>query len=81
MGILYTSGLCTVKGARERRDRDAFLQDFRGSETSIEHRLLRMGVSIVEFNALDICFIIFNNSSHRRLIGVGGGGGSGDDEW
>ena len=30
MGILYTSGLCPVKGAREGRDREAFLQDFRG---------------------------------------------------
>ena len=48
--ILYTSGLCTVKGARQGRGRgrEAFLQDFRGSGTSNEPRLLRMGVSIVE---------------------------------
>ena len=54
MGILYTSGLCTLNGAREGRDREAFLQDFRGSGTSNEPRLLRMRVSIVEFNVLEI---------------------------
>ena len=50
MGILYTSGLCTVKGAREGRGREAFLQDFWGSVISNEPHLLRMGVSIVGFN-------------------------------
>ena len=51
---------------------------FGGSGTSNEPRLLRMGVSIVCL--LDICFIIFHNSSHSGLMG-GGGGGDGDDEW
>ena len=51
MGILYTSGLRTVKEAREGRGGDAILQDFRGSGTSKEPRLLRMGVSILELGA------------------------------
>ena len=38
-----------------------------------EPHLLRMGVSIVEFNVLDINFIIFHYSSHSRLMGGGGG--------
>ena len=50
-----------------------------------EPHLLRMGVSIVEFNVLDINFIICHtcNSSHSRLTGGGGGGGGecGDDKW
>ena len=50
MGILYTSGLGIVKGAREGRGREAFLQDFCGSGTSNEPRSQRMGGSIVEFN-------------------------------
>ena len=36
--------------------------------------LLKMGVSIVELNVLDLNFIIFHNSSHNRLPGGGGGG-------
>ena len=40
-----------------------------------EPRLLRMGVSIVELNVLDINFVFFHNSSHYKLTGVEGGGG------
>ena len=54
MGILYTSGLRAVKEAREGRGGGAILQDFRGSGTSKEPRLLRMGVSILEFNVWDM---------------------------
>ena len=43
-----------------------------------EPRLLRMGVSIVELNVLDINFITFHNSSHSRLMG---GGGCSNDKW
>ena len=52
MGILYTSDLRTVKGASEGRGGDAILPDFRGSGTSNEPRLLRLGVSTLdhEFN-------------------------------
>ena len=50
MGILYASGLRTVKGEREGRDGGAILQDFRGSGTSKEPRLLRMGDKIYENN-------------------------------
>ena len=40
--------------------------------------LLRMGVSIVELNVLDINFVFFHNSSQYKL--TGGGGGCGDDK-
>ena len=40
MGIIYTSGLCAAKGAREGRGREAFLQDFRGSGIANEPRCL-----------------------------------------
>ena len=81
MGILYTSGLCTVREQGRGVIGRPVVQDFRGSPTSNEPRLLRMGVSIAEFNVLDICFIIFHNSSHSRLMGGGGGGGVWRDEW
>ena len=38
-----------------------------------EPRSLRMGVSIVELNVLDINFVFFHNSSHYKLTGGGGG--------
>ena len=51
------------------RGREVILQDFRGSGTSNEPRLLRMGVSIVERNVWVIHFVIFRNPSHIRWGG------------
>ena len=75
MGILYTSGLCIAKGAREGVIGGPFYKTCGVRDLQYEPRLLRMGVSIVEFNVLDINIVIFHNSSHGRLMGGGGGGG------
>ena len=71
MGILYTSGLRIIKGAREGRGGDAILTDFGGSGTSKVPRLLRMGESILGSKVRHE-FLINLNSSHIRL-GAGGG--------
>ena len=80
MGSLYTSGLFTVKGAKEGVIGRHFYKICGVGDLRNEPRLLRMGVSIVELNVFDINFIIFHNSSHSRLTGGGGGCGR-DDKW
>ena len=67
MGILYTSGLFTVKGAKEGVIGRAFYKMCGGRGPPEWAPLLRM----VELNVLDINFIIFHNSSHSRLTGGG----------
>ena len=46
-----------------------------------EPRLLRMVVSIVELNVLDINFVFFHNSSHYKLTGGGGGSAAMESDW
>ena len=67
MGILYTSGLFIVEGAKEGVIRGPFYKTVGVGDLRNEPRLLRMGVSIVELNFLDINCVYFHNSSHYKL--------------
>ena len=69
MGILYTSGLFTVKGAKEGVIGNIFTRFMGVGDLRNEPRCWEWECHIVELNVLDINFIIFHNSSHSKLRG------------